>query len=341
LAAAEEIGASGPEFLEAVAAGYEIAIRIGEAVGKRHYFFFQNTSTCGVFGAAASAGWLFQLDQEEFVWALGNAGTQAAGLWQFNREGAMSKHLHAGMAAANGLRAASLAKLKFSGSPTILEGDQGFFAATAPDASPEVVVRNLGDSELKIKNVSIKPYASCRHTHPAIDTALAIRDKTEWELIDRCHLDTYQAALDLCDNPDPQTPYAAKFSLQYCVSSALVRGRVGLADFTTESLFNNEIRQLMPRIALSLDKEFERAYPRSWAARLSLTQEDGTSLREQVRHPKGDPENPLSDVELKAKFRQLAAFGGHAQNVDSWLEWVDSLQNEQPVAVPDLRSTST
>ena len=108
LAAAEIADASGGEFLAAVVAGYEVAIRIGEAVGKRHYRYFHNTATCGVFGAAAAAGWLLGLDADQMVWAFGNAGTQACGLWEFNADGAMSKHLHAGRAAAAGLVAAEL-----------------------------------------------------------------------------------------------------------------------------------------------------------------------------------------------------------------------------------------
>ena len=96
LAVAEQIGATGRDFLTAVVVGYEVAIRVGESVGKTHYFHWHNSSTCGVFGAAAAAGWLLGLDQERMTWALGNAGTQAGGLWEFIADGAMSKVLHTG-----------------------------------------------------------------------------------------------------------------------------------------------------------------------------------------------------------------------------------------------------
>src|SRR5688572_12239680 len=94
LAVAEQIGATGRDFLTAVVIGYEVAIRVGESVGKTHYFHWHNSSTCGVFGAAAAAGWLLGLDQQRMTWALGNAGTQAGGLWEFIADGAMSKVLH-------------------------------------------------------------------------------------------------------------------------------------------------------------------------------------------------------------------------------------------------------
>ncbi len=122
LAIAEREKSTGEAFLSAVAAGYEIAIRIGEAVGKGHYYYFHNTSTCGVFGAAAAAGWLMDLSKDQFVYALGNAGTQSSGLWQFNADGDMSKHLHAGRAAANGVLAADLARQGFTGARCILVG---------------------------------------------------------------------------------------------------------------------------------------------------------------------------------------------------------------------------
>lgn len=143
LAAAETIGADGRAFLTAVVVGYEAALRVGAAVGRSHYAYFHNTATCGVFGAAAAVGSLHGLDAEALTWAFGNAGSIAGGLWQFNRDGAMTKHLHAGRAAANGLLAARLAARGFTGARAILEGPQGFFAAMSRDADPARVVAGL------------------------------------------------------------------------------------------------------------------------------------------------------------------------------------------------------
>jgi len=330
LAVAEREQASGPAFLAAVIAGYEVAIRIGEAVGKRHYFYFHNTTTCGVFGAAAAAGQLLGLSAEQLVWALGNAGTQAAGLWEFNREGAMSKHLHAGRAAASGILAADLAARGFSGARFILEGERGFFAATAPDANPERVTAGLHKASLPLKicGVSIKPHASCRHTHPAIDAALALRPQINDQAIERIELDTYQAALDLCDNPDPHTSYAAKFSLHYCVASALRRGSADLADFTPEAIVEPQIRALLPQISARVASDIEAGYPGEWAARLRIVLADETILETTVRNPKGDPENALSRSQLETKFRQLAGYGGQADRAESWLAWVRALALE-------------
>ena len=335
-AVAEATRAPGRDFLAAVVAGYEVAIRVGEAVGKRHYYYFHNTATCGVFGAAAAAGWLLNLNAKQFVWALGNAGTQAAGLWEFNADGAMSKHLHAGRAAANGALAAQLAQFDFTGARAILEGPRGFFAATAPDAQPARVLENLDAPapRFKISGVSIKPHASCRHTHSAIDAALALRAQLNPRAIQRVQIDTYPAALDLCNNSNPQTEYAAKFSLHFCVASALLRGHAGLEDFANAALTDSAVRELLPRITATVEPEFQARYPAEWATRIRITASDGEMLSATVINPKGDPENPLSQNELAEKFRQLAAFAGHGAHADAYIAWVSGLDADEPLFFP-------
>ena len=330
LAMAEREGRSGLDFLTAVVLGYEVAIRIGEAVGRSHYRFWHNTATCGVFGAAAAAGWLLGLDEEQMVWALGNAGTMAAGLWEFMADGAMSKHLHAGRAASSGLLAADLARRGFSGARRILEGERGFFAATSLDARPELVTQGLapGMAGYKISGVSIKPYPSCRHTHPAIDAALTLHRQHGLEpgQIARVEVETYQAALDLIDNPNPTHPYAAKFSLQYCVACALARGRVGLDDFRPEALEDETVRRLMAKVSVGFSQELDSHYPQGWPARVRIALDDGREFTQLVQVPKGDPGNPLSWAELEEKFRLLTTGTSYEEVADALIEGVNRLE---------------
>ena len=305
-------------------AGYEIGIRVGEAIGKRHYYYFHNTSTCGVFGAAAAAAWLFELNKDQIVWAFGTAGTQASGLWEFNSEAAMSKHFHAGRAAANGILASDLARRDFTGARKILDGERGLFAATAPDANPQTVIDGLDSFEpgFKINHVSIKPYASCRHTHASIDAALSLRVQLTNQLIQKIEIQLYSAAKDLCDNPAPATPFAAKFSLQYCVASALLRGHVQLSDFSQASISDPSIINLLPRIHVNVDNELERRYPTEWPARVSITIDESKTIHELVKFPKGDPENPMTDREIGEKFHQLAnssGFGPQSEELENWV----------------------
>lgn len=308
LAVAEQVGASGRDFLTAVTLGYEVAIRVGESVGKTHYFHWHNTSTCGVFGATAAAGWLLGLDQKRMTWALGNAGSQAGGLWEFIADGAMSKVLHAGRAAANGVLAAELGSLGFTGARKILEGKQGFFAATSPDGNPAAVTAGLGEA-WKLPGSSIKPYPSCRHTHAAVDAALALRSEHDVSVqdIDRIEIDAYKSTLDLTDNPTPAHPYAAKFSVHYCVARALADGALRPSDFTDELIAEPALRDLMLRTTARLDPELDARVPKELPARVRLHLKDGRLVEHTVLSAKGDPEAPLTEQELTDKFNSLVA----------------------------------
>ena len=169
---------SGEKVLTAILHGFEATTRVGMAVGPSHYKIWHNTATCGAFGSAMAVATLLDLTEDQCVHALGNAGTQAAGLWEFLDSGAMSKHLHAGHAAQSGLTSAQLAAVDFTGPETILEGDRGFFRAACPDATPALVTADP-EADWQLALTSIKPWAvlpshpSCHRSgnRPARDTA--------------------------------------------------------------------------------------------------------------------------------------------------------------------------
>ena len=332
LAIAERIEASGRDLLATVTLGYEVAIRVGEAVGKTHYFHWHNTATCGVFGAAAAAGWLLGLDAPRMTWTLGSAGTQAGGLWEFIADGAMSKHLHAGRAAANGVLAAELGALGFTGARRILEGRQGFFAATAPDGDPSAVTVDLGRG-WKLPGVSIKPYPSCRHTHSAVDAALRLRQEhgLTGHDVERVEIGAYHSVLDLTDNPTPRHLYAAKFSVQYCVARALLDGALRLGDFTDERIAEPAARDLMARSQVRLDPALDARYPREFPAEVRLVLRDGRSVSALVLNPKGDPEAPLTPDELADKFRGMLPGSPYEARAEKLLETVVGLDQQRNV----------
>src|SRR6185312_1012297 len=144
-AVAEREHASGRALTLAIALGYDASFRIGEAVNPSHYRYWHPTGTAATFGAAAAAASILRLTSSQMLDALGTAGTQAAGLWEFNADGAMSKHLHPGKAALNGVLAADLAKIGFTGATRILEGERGFFAAMSASHDPTRITDGLGD----------------------------------------------------------------------------------------------------------------------------------------------------------------------------------------------------
>ncbi len=304
LAVAEREGSSGRELLRAITLGYDVAIRIAEAVNPSHYRYWHPTGTCGVFGAATTTGVLIGLDGQQLMQALGSAGTQSAGLWQFLADGAMSKALHTAHAAHAGIVSADLAAGGFSAAREILEGPRGFFAATAVSSDPTRITDRLG-THFKIEENGFKRHACCGHTHTAIDAALEIRGQTDLEQIERIEIDTYQVALDITDRAEPHTPYGAKFSIQYAVAAGLLDGRAGLEEFTEEHIGDRAVQQLLSRTIAREDPSFTTGYPGAWASRVRLTTASGDTQEATVSHPKGMPANPMNDAEIEQKYHEL------------------------------------
>jgi len=308
LAMAEREGASGREFLAAIVVGYEVAIRVGEAMGPSHYQFWHTTGTCGTFGAAAAVAKILGLSKPEVAMALGSAGTQAAGLWEFLSDGAMSKQLHPAKAAADGLLTALLAEQGFTAATRIFEGEKGFCRAMAEEFDLSRLTQGLGSTPPRILSTSFKAHAACYHIHSAIDAVLEIRRKHSLQPMDveRVQIALYPAALDLLERVKPKDPYAAKFSIPFCVATALVYGQVGLSAFTADRLEDPKIRGIIRRISLVRDAELGKVYPDRWPAVVEIRTRVGQTHAARVDFPKGDPKNPMSQEELVAKFHNLA-----------------------------------
>jgi len=328
-ALARRRGAGGRAFLAAVLRGFEACCRVGMAVGPAHYRIWHNTATCGPFGSAYAAGDLLDLGPTAMVDALGNAGTQSSGLWQFLETGAMSKHLHAGRAAEAGLLAADLAARGFSGPPQILEGEKGFFRATCPDAQPD---RLLSDPEApwQLRLTSIKPWPCCRHTHPTIDAGLELAGRIGNRSVEQIRVATYQAALDVCDRSAPQSEYEAKFSLQHTAAIAITDGKVDFSSFDASTRLR--MAALAAKTTIAAVAPFAGRYPRAWGARVTATLDDGSEVTAEREHAFGDPENPLDDAAMRAKARMLLGFGGIAEP-GAFIDAVLAMADDAPLPV--------
>jgi 2-methylcitrate dehydratase PrpD len=317
LAVAERERASGADLLRAIVLGYEAAFRIGEAVNPSHYAFWHPTGTVATFGAAVAAGSLLRLDADGMRNALGSAGTQAAGLWEFNTDGAMSKHLHPGKAAFDGILAADLARLGFTGASRILEGERGFFRAMSREHDPTRITDDLG-VDWKIGENCYKIHACCGHTHSAIDLALALRRERGWTAdeavaaIQAIRIETYGPGYAIVRNPNPRTPYQAKFSIAYVVAAALLAGEVGLAAFPDDrfgpkGVTDPRLAALLACTTVEVAPDLTAAYPERWPARLTVTLADGEARRSEAAYPRGNPENPVDAGTLEAKASALIA----------------------------------
>ncbi|WP_277584108.1 MmgE/PrpD family protein [Psychrobacillus antarcticus] len=308
LAIAEWKKLTGKDLITAVVVGYEIAFRVGETVSPSHYYYFHNTATCGTFGATAAVAKLLDLSEKQIVEAIGSAGTQAAGLWEFIEDGAMSKQLHPGKAAMNGVLSCLLAQKGFTGAQKILEGRRGFFEAMSEEYDVDKMTDGLG-STYKIMENSFKIHASCRHTHSVMDLLCAYHQTLATKNVDdilKIEIGTYQVALNITDNTNPQTLYAAKFSLQFCAALALLKETGGYTAYTESTLQDSSIRTLMARINVDRDEEIHSKYPLEWGAKISVHWKNGEVDRLQSLFPVGDPENPVSEEVLIAKFNELA-----------------------------------
>lgn len=302
-------GASGEAVLRAVLQGFEATARVGMSVGRAHYRVWHNTATCGPYGSAMAAAALLGLDDDRTVHALGNAGTQSAGLWEFLATGAMSKHLHAGRAAEAGVVAAELAAEGFTGPPAILEGPAGLYAGACPDPDPDAVFRNP-ESRWQVHETSIKPWPSCRHTHPVIDAALELAPSLAVQSVAEVEVSTYRAALDVCDRAEPASLYEAKFSLQHCVAIALLDGKVSFESF--EPAARGRATALRRLVHARAGAPYVDSYPRAWGGEVTVVFKDGKRVTAARTHCKGDPELALSASEMVEKSRDLLRFAGLA-----------------------------
>jgi 2-methylcitrate dehydratase PrpD len=307
LATAQAQGASGERFLRGVIVGYEVSTRIGDAVMPSHYKFWHTTGTVGTFGAAAAVATLLGCSREQFVHALGNAGTFAAGLQQAFRSEAMAKPLHGGRAAEAGALAALAAARGVTGVADILEGEVGFGAAMSVNPDWSRATRGLG-SDYHITRVTFKNHGCCGHNFAALDAVLALKHQHGFTHQDvrKVRIATYKGGLDIVDNPRPAGDYQAKFSIQYTVAHALVHGSVRLDAFVPERLGDPDVRALMQRIECVADAGLSKAFPRQRAAQVEIELADGRRLAHFQPTRKGDPEMPLTDGELNDKFLELA-----------------------------------
>lgn len=310
--------------LDAVVRGYEMVIRIGRAVGPRHYFYWHNTATAGVFGAAAACASALGLSAQQTVWALGNAGTQAAGLWQVRLEPVMSKQLHTAHAAFCGMTAASLAQAGFTGPAFILEGERGFLAAMCEGGDPSVICRE--EADWLIHDTSFKPWPACRHTHATIDCVMALRGAENGNGaapldFEHCLVETFADAISICNNPRPSTRTEAKFSLQYAVVAAAEFGALEPAHFDEACFARADLRERMARVAVQAAPDITARYPAHFGARVSLTLPDGRTVRHAVADSLGDPERALPEAAVIDKAVKLMRYGGvEAARIDQAIE---------------------
>jgi 2-methylcitrate dehydratase PrpD len=314
LAVAEAYGSSGRELLTAIVAGNEIVTRVGMAApGAFHERGFHPTAICGIFGATAAAAQLRGLARADATSALGIAGSMASGLFAYLDDGTATKPIHPGWAAHGALLAGRLAELGAEGPPGVLEGRFGVFHAFVGariDLEPQLA--DLGE-RWETPRIAFKPYPACHFAHGSLGATASVLEGLDADEVEDVVVTVPEPGVSLVLEPvaskmAPRTDYEGKFSLQYSTAAMLVHGRVGLGTYTPASLADPRVLDLARKVRYET-KEYA-SYPAAFPGGVLIRLRDGRRLEADMPYQLGAPENPMSEAQVREKFRENAALAG-------------------------------
>jgi 2-methylcitrate dehydratase PrpD len=311
LAMAEHIGGcDGKEFLAAVVAGYEVAIRVGMSVGTSHLQRgFHPTGTHGTFGAAAAAGRILKLDSNKMTHTLGIAGTQAAGLMaaQFS---AMVKRMHAGRAAQSGMYAALLALKGLTGITNILEADYGGYCSVMADVCDKSLLTARLGEDFEAGQTGFKPYAAGGSTHTAHEAVKSIMGKNDLtpDMVDKITIhSTTVTYLHTSWEYKPEGVTAAQMNMQYVIAVTALEGEIFIDQFTEEKVKDPAIIAFSRKVEVVPDPELDKLGPQFRHAIVAeMKTIDGRVFNERVDTAKGSNKKPMSADEVIQKYKILA-----------------------------------
>jgi len=279
-ALAPRIRPSGASFLEAIIAGYEIEYRLGKALGKSHIKKgFHGSCTCGVMGAAVTAGKLLGLDEQRLAYALGLAGLAVSGSRQPLAEGQMAKPVQVGFAAERGVDAAMLVQAGMEAPLWIFEGDKGILPILSDVPKQQIVeecLAGLGAGHL-INETYTKLFPCCRYTHAAIEASFKVRDNIrDLNDINDIVVNTFDIAIEAtAPNQVPHSPQEARFSMNYLLATALHTGFVGVDDFTNQAIARNDILATGQKVRAYSTPYWNDVYPEVRGAEIVVAMRDG------------------------------------------------------------------
>lgn len=322
----------GEELLLATVLGYELGRRVQSAMGGYDALNdrgWHSTGVCGTFAAAVAAGRVLGLDAVRLTHAIGLAGAFTGGTWAFVADSAMSKRLHVGRAAECGLGAALLAREGFTGPESVFEapwgGVLGLYGGAAADVA--ALTASVGE-RWEVDRASIKPYASCRSTHSAVDALLRLRaGGLDIDTVERVEVRTSELIAGMCGGTDLDSLVSAQLSLPYALAVAGVHGSVGLDDVLAGRR-DPRVLDLLGRITVTVDPA---QHGGSAEPSLLVTGRTGV-IAAQATAPRGGWDNRLSDAEVLAKFEGLAARRLGAESIRGLVEGIGGLE-----AHPDVR----
>ena len=300
------------DVLKGIVMGYEAAVRCARAIQPGHKVRGYHVSgTCGTIGSAMGVAFARGYNKEQLKSTLGCAVTSAAGLLEIQEEASELKPYNIGRAALDGVVAAQMGRLSLQGPDDVLGGRRGLLAALTDTPHPEYLT-DFSNEEFSIEGIYQKIHAACRHCHPAIDAALAMRSELHLlpEQVERVEVHTYKLAVGSHDHTDIRGVSSAKLSTPYSVALAVVSGNAGYAAYNRDNLNDHRIKDLTKKVQVVEDDQLTQQSPQVRGARVVLYMKDRGVFEASCMYPKGEPENPLTQEELEDKFRGLAMYGG-------------------------------
>jgi 2-methylcitrate dehydratase PrpD len=311
LAAAAQFGASGAQLLAAYVAGVEAGARLAAvAKGAFHQVGFHPTGVIGAFASSLVAGRVMALSSARLAGAQGIALSLASGNLQFLEDGSWTKRIHPGWAATCGLTAAALAADDIPAPREAYEGRFGLYRSHLPPpalAACDFSVATAGLGRVwEIENVAVKPFPACHFVHACADAAIALhRAGVDPERIRSVVARVPQGVVEAVCEPiaakrRPQNDYDAKFSIPYAVASGLARGRLGLAELRSDAWVEPRIENLMDKVDYAVEAASD--FPKYYSGEVTVTLEDGRTLNHRIAVNRGNPERPLANAEIEAKF---------------------------------------
>ena len=304
----DSLGISGRQLLEAYAAGFEVTAKLAYSLRDTKHDAWHAPSTLGSFGAAAGCAKLLGLSAAQIEMALGIAASMASGI--VGNFGTMTKPLHVGLGARNGVLAAKLAQSGYTANAQAIEAGMGFYNVFHGGTTiHSEAVEELGQSyALERDGIRIKPYPCGGLTHQAIDTVLEFRAKHSItaEMVESIDVDVMRHTYDRIVFKVPQTGIQGKFCMPYLLARAIIDGRVFIDAFTESAVRDPNVLKLAERIQMRLDNNLPSSDLGSRPCRVTLRLKNGQTYSREVQNAKGSPEFPLTADELKAKFTDCA-----------------------------------
>ena len=328
LAVSERSGASGQEFLQAFLVGFEVECKIAEAISPDHYNHgFHSTGTIGTFGSAAAAAKLLKLEPAAIAHAIAIAASMSSGI-RVNF-GTMTKPLHAGRAAQNGIVAAMLASGGFTGGADGLDGEWGFFNVAGGGADTDRIAGALGKPFSIVKpGVSIKPYPCGSLSHPSMDAMLklVIDHDIKPGQIKSIRVRAGSNILEPLRYKTAKTELEAKFCLPFLMTALVLRRKAGIQEFTDEFVSSEPVQRMMTLVETQFDPQIEARGFDKMRSVIEVQLSDGRSFVEASDDRyRGGPERPFTREELHAKFSDCAAMILPAPRIARALELLESV----------------